>query len=221
MSITYQPYGENAILISWPNEISESNRQEIYIFNQKIQSLVPKYIIETVTAYCSLTIYLQSDCNQKALLTKLKSLQLKQKYIVNQSKLWEIPVCYDLSLGLDLKELAQQKKLSVEKVIQLHSQTIYTVDFLGFLPGFPYLSGLNPMLHTPRLKTPRQSITKGSIGIGGNQTGIYPIDSPGGWNIIGQTPLSFFDPNKPQPCFIRPLDTIKFQVINFDEFNDD
>lgn len=221
MSISYQSFGESAILISWPNKITETTRQEIYVFNQQVQSLLPKYIIETVTAYCSLTVYMKPGCNQEKLITKLKAIQLKQNEFVTHSRLWEIPVCYDLSFGLDLEELARLKKLSVEQVVQLHSQTVYTVDFIGFLPGFPYLSGLTSILYTPRLKTPRQLITKGCVAIGGNQTGIYPIDSPGGWNIIGKTPLTFFDPKNSQPCFIRPFDRIKFQAISLDQFKYD
>lgn len=219
--LTFQTFGQQAILISWPNKIDEKISKDIYLFNLKIQKLIPKFIIETVTAYCSLTVYFQFDINKKELIVILKNLYQTENTAIGKSTIWEIPVCYDLSFGLDLETLARQKKLTVQDVINYHSRTLYTVVFLGFLPGFPYLSGLNSILHTPRLSTPRISVAKGSVAIGGKQTGIYPLESPAGWHIIGRTALSFFDPNKGQPSFIKPLDKIKFVPIPLHEFNCD
>ncbi len=222
MSLKYQYFGEQAILISWPNQIDQETSLDIYRFNQKIQPLIPEIILETVTAYCSLTVYLTHGVDKEKLILKLKDIYLSKatQQEINPT-LWKVPVCYDLSLALDLKNLASQKKLNIEQVIDYHSNPTYTVEFLGFLPGFPYLSGLNPLLHTSRLTKPRECVKKGSVAIGGNQTGIYPVNSPGGWHIIGRTPLSFFDVSKNPPCFIQPLDTIKFYPIDLEEYYHD
>jgi len=219
--LTFQTFGQQAILISWPNEVNEQTSKDIYSFNLKIQKLVPQFIIETVTAYCSLTVYFQFDTDMTELIIILKDLYQANETAIQKPTTWEIPVCYDLLFGIDLENLARLKKLSIQEVINYHTQTLYTVDFLGFLPGFPYLGGLNPILHTPRLTTPRLSVANGSVAIGGKQTGIYPIDSPAGWHVIGRTPLSFFDPTIDQPCFIKPLDKIKFVSIPLHEYNHD
>lgn len=219
MSLRYEIFGECAILISWPNEICKKTSLDIYLFNQKIQQSFQKSIRETATTYCSLTVYTTSQEDRPALIKKLKNLYTENKFEYDTiPTTWKIPVCYHESFGIDLKNLAQQKQFSVQEIINYHSEVLYTVDFLGFLPGFPYLSGLNPLLHKPRLSSPRLSVAKGSIAIGGKQTGIYPIESPGGWHILGRTPLSFFDVSKVQPCFIKPLDQIKFYPISLNEF---
>ncbi len=222
MSLKYQHFGEGAILVSWPNKIDKATRLDIHHFNQKIQRQIPQLIIETVTAYCSLTVFFTGGVDKERLILELKNIYRSsdvQKEI--HSTLWQVPVCYDLPFAIDLKNLSSQKKISINEIIKYHSNPIYTVDFFGFLPGFPYLSGLNPLLFTPRLNSPRTSVEKGSVAIGGNQTGVYPVNSPGGWHIIGRAPLSFFDVSKSPPCFIQPLDQIKFYPISLEEYNRD
>ncbi len=125
-----------------------------------------------------------------------------------------IPVCYDAEFGPDLPDVAQHAGLSVEEIIRLHSQPTYLVYFLGFSPGFVYLGGLPDVLHTPRLATPRPSIVGGSVGIAGSQTGIYPMDSPGGWRLIGRTPLRMFDPGATPPTRLQPGDRMRFAAID-------
>ena len=125
-----------------------------------------------------------------------------------------IPVCYDLEFGPDLAEVAQHAGLSVDEVIRLHSSPTYLVYFLGFSPGFVYLGGLPEAIHTPRITTPRVSIAGGSVGIAGGQTGIYPIDSSGGWRLIGRTPLRMFDAEATQPTRLQPGDRMKFAPVD-------
>jgi inhibitor of KinA len=125
-----------------------------------------------------------------------------------------IPVCYDVEFGPDLLDVAQHAGLSVEEVIRLHSQPTYLVYFLGFSPGFVYLGGLPEALHTPRLATPRPSIAGGSVGIAGSQTGIYPVDSPGGWRLIGRTPMHMFNPEATPPTRLQPGDRMRFAAID-------
>src|SRR5271165_3519230 len=131
-----------------------------------------------------------------------------------------IPVCYGAEFGPDLLDVAHHAGLSVEEVVRLHSSPTYLVYFLGFSPGFVYLGGLPEMLHTPRLATPRPSVAGGSVGIAGSQTGIYPVDSPGGWKLIGRTPLRMFDPEATPPTRLQPGDRLKFSPINRVTFED-
>jgi inhibitor of KinA len=130
----------------------------------------------------------------------------------------EIPVCYDPEFGFDLDRVAEHTKLSDREIIQLHSGSEYRVACIGFVPGFPFLAGLATQLATPRRDTPRKEIPPGSVGIGGAQTGIYPLRSPGGWNLIGRTPLKLFDPLKNPPTLLHPGDRVRIRAITREEF---
>lgn len=130
----------------------------------------------------------------------------------------EIPVCYDGEFGPDLADVARHTGLSVEEVIARHSAVEYRVHCLGFAPGFPYLGGLPPELATPRRATPRQGVPAGSVAIGGAQTGIYPQSSPGGWNVIGRTPLRLFDADREPPALLKAGDRVRFRPITRGEF---
>jgi inhibitor of KinA len=130
----------------------------------------------------------------------------------------EIPVCYDGEFAFDLEDVARRAGLSPNEVVQLHSGEEYRVHCVGFIGGFPFLGGLPRQIATPRRETPRKEIPAGSIGIGGKQTGIYPIKSPGGWNIIGRTPLRLFDPQKNPPGLLRTGDRVRFRPISREDF---
>lgn len=130
----------------------------------------------------------------------------------------EIPVCYAPQFGFDLEEVARLAGVDPGEVIRLHSAAEFRVHCLGFTPGFPYLSGLPPKLTTPRRSVPRKDIPAGSVAIGGRQTGIYPIKSPGGWNVIGRTPLTLFDSKRNPPARLRPGDRVRFRSISPEEF---
>jgi len=130
-----------------------------------------------------------------------------------------IPVCYDISLGIDLPEMSNQKNISIEEIISIHTSATYNVYMLGFLPGFAYMGIVDDKIVVPRLSQPRKNVPAGSVGIAGNQTGIYPLDSPGGWNIIGQTPLRMFDINNTDPCLVKPGDKVKFVSISLEQFH--
>jgi inhibitor of KinA len=130
----------------------------------------------------------------------------------------EVPVCYDAKFALDLDEVTNHVGVSAEQVIELHSSVTYRVSCLGFTPGFPYLSGLPAELNMPRRPVPRKRVPAGSVAIGGNQTGIYPTPSPGGWNVIGRTPMRLFTPAKNPPALLCPGDTVRFRPISLAEF---
>src|SRR6266480_14582 len=130
----------------------------------------------------------------------------------------EIPVCYESEFAPDLDDVARHAQISREEVVDLHSVAEYRVACIGFVPGFPFLAGLPKKLATPRRDTPRKEIPPGSVGIGGAQTGIYPLRSPGGWNLIGRTPLTLFNPKKNPPAPLRSGDRVRFRAITREEF---
>ena len=133
-------------------------------------------------------------------------------------KIVPIPVCYGGEFGPDLANVAQLAGLSEDEVIAIHTERDYLIDMLGFLPGFAYLGGLDERLHTPRLTVPRTRIEPGSVGIGGAQTGIYPLASPGGWQIIGRTPLKPYDPDREEPILYAAGEYLRFVPITPDEY---
>src|SRR4029077_17121721 len=130
----------------------------------------------------------------------------------------EIPVCYDPEFAPDLDEVARHAQISTEQVVELHSAADYRVACIGFVPGFPFMAGLPKKIATPRRSNPRKEIPPGTVGIGGAQTGIYPLRSPGGWNLIGRTPLKLFDPSKNPPTLLQPGDRVRFRAITREEF---
>jgi inhibitor of KinA len=129
---------------------------------------------------------------------------------ISSANLVTLPVCYDEDFGPDLVDVAAHSGLTKEDVIELHSSATYVVHFLGFSPGFAYLGGLPQVLQSPRLTTPRTRVPRGSVGIAGEQTAVYPIESPGGWRIIGRTPIRLFDPQGSQPTKLQPGDKVRF-----------
>lgn len=221
-NLTYKPYGEHSILIEWPSKIDETILKDIVRFKEAIGKKNIEVIVELRHAYNSLLVIYDTVCRnfEKEVLSLkkiYKSLNNKHDIL---SKLWKIPVCYDESFGIDLRHMSEEKNLPINEIIDKHSQAIYTVYFIGFLPGFLYLGGLDEHLYMPRKSTPRLKIEKGAVAIGGTQTGIYPSESPGGWNIIGNTPVSFFDPTKESPCFANAGDRIKFVPVSLKTYED-
>ncbi|MHB1146040.1 MAG: 5-oxoprolinase subunit PxpB [Lutibacter sp.] len=219
--LTYKSLGESAILIEWPQIISKEILNDIRDFVAKIESENSENILELNFIYCSLLIIYNSKNNCfneiKNTLISLYDNELNVQ-VKSEKILWHIPVCYDEKFGIDLLYLSSEKKLVVEKIISLHCSVDYTVYGIGFLPGFLYLGGLSEKLYFPRRNSPRLKVPKGAIAIGGNQTGIYPQSSPGGWHIIGNTPISLFDVKKKSPCTITPGDEIRFIAITKEEY---
>ncbi len=216
-------------MIEWPADISEKIIQDIVAFEKKLAK--QQEIVDTIIAYNSLTVkyrnlnnysehYKYRDAFERTV-AKLKELYaMKSEKVDQKQKIWQVPVCYDLTFGLDLEEVAREKKLSVEEVIRLHSEHSYLIYFLGFQPGFLYLGGLNSKIHMPRRSNPRLRVARGSVGIGGEQTGVYPQESAGGWNLIGRSPINFFDIEKPQPCFAKAGDRVQFVPVDLDVFHE-
>lgn len=221
-NLTYKPYGERSILVEWPAVVDEKILRDIIQFKTLIETKNIKSIVELKHAYNSLLISYNVICrNFDNDVNLLKNIYKSSKSNNDtMSVLWKIPVCYDGVFGIDLEAVSIEKKLSQEVIIERHSQAIYTVYFIGFLPGFLYLGGLDESLNVPRKSTPRLQIEKGAVAIGGNQTGVYPSESPGGWNIIGNSPIEFFNPKLEHPCFARPGDKISFHSVSMKAYND-
>jgi inhibitor of KinA len=221
-NLTYKPFGERSILVEWPAVIDETILKDIVAFKTVIEENSIKPIVELKLAYNSLLIIYDSICrNLKNEVNHLENLyKLLKPHNDSVSVLWKIPVCYEVVFAIDLEAISLEKKLSKEAIIKQHFQAVYTVYFIGFLPGFLYLGGLDESLYVPRKSTPRLQIEKGAVAIGGSQTGIYPTVSPGGWNVIGNSPIDFFNPKLKQPCFAKAGDKIVFEPISLNEYKD-
>ena len=216
--LTYKLFGRSAILVEWPANISQDIIQDIISFERQVKEI--DSILDIIIAYNSLLIRYQNPIvDQELTIRQLKNKYTASSYLIKQDQfLWEIPVCYDASFGIDLEEIANKKKCSVADIVRLHTETDYLVYFIGFQPGFLYLGGLHQNLHVPRKSNPRVRVDKGSVGIGSAQTGIYPQNSSGGWNIIGKSPLNFFNMKASNPCFAKPGDRIQFVAVDLHTF---
>ena len=218
--VTYKPFGDAAILMAWQSEISVSIADDILEFEQKIKALKQANITAVIIGYSSLTIVFENRYINY--LNEVKNLKkiYKSKYtgLKKPAFIWEIPVCYDLEFGIDLQEMSKTANLEVSEITKLHAQKLYRVYFIGFLPGFLYLGGLHEQLFFERKSNPRVQVAKGSVAIGGKQTGVYPSESAGGWSIIGKTPIDFFNINLEDPCFAKAGDFIKFIAVDKDAF---
>lgn len=210
--LKYKPFGERSILIEWPQIISEKVLKSVLLCKQKLENYQFKQKVYIKSAYNSILITYDVTINNfYDEIVTLKDIFYTDFNTQKSSfKLWKIPVCYDLDFGIDLEEISKKKCIEISEIIRLHSSTIYRIYFLGFLPGFLYLGGLDNRLHFSRKNAPRLKVKKGSVAIGGSQTGIYPTESPGGWNIIGKTPIKFFSVHDENPCFAQAGDKIQF-----------
>lgn len=220
--INIKPFGVHAVLIEWPNEVSEAILNVILRFEAYLkENFLDGDNWEAVPSYNSLLLVnkLQTidftkfseqinDCYHQ-----IKEAEHKERF------LWRLPVSYDKEFGIDLDELSQKLNLSAKEIIALHTNEVYTIYGIGFLPGFLYLGGLNNTLELPRRATPRSKVFKGSVGIAGKQTGIYPQESPGGWYIIGNCSVPIFDVKREEPCFVNIGDKIQFYEISRAEYD--
>lgn len=220
--IKFAPRGDDAVQITFGSQIKEEINQEIrkYLFALKKENI--DGIREIIPSYCHLNvIYDKEKYFYEEVLDLLY--KIKEKYSVvevPEPQVVRIPVLYGGEYGPDLNNVAMHNKLTDQEVIDYHSTKEYLVYMLGFTPGFPYLGGMDERIATPRLREPREKIWAGSVGIAGSQTGIYPIESPGGWQIIGRTPLKLFDMNRKPEILLRAGNYISFYPITEKEFKE-
>lgn len=218
----YMPAGDQALVMEFGNSISEEINSKIRSMVAAIESKGVKGVVELVPTYRSLMIHynpLQVDYSE--LVERLKTLEKELGNIeLPAPQVIEIPTLYGGKYGPDIENVAKHNQLTVEEVIKIHTSREYLIYMLGFTPGFPYLGGMDERIATPRLQTPRTKITGGSVGIAGGQTGIYPIDSPGGWQLIGRTPVPLYDPQRENPILLKSGNYIIFRSIGEKEYQE-
>lgn len=217
----YLTVGDQAISVEFGNEISLEANQKVRLLASALSTYRIKGVVEWVPTYRSLLIqYNPLEISWDELRAQIKKLENSSDNQTSvQERLIEIPVCYGFQYGPDIERVAKHNEITVEAVIEKHTAPTYRVYMLGFTPGFPYLGGMDPRLATPRLEVPRTKITAGSVGIAGNQTGIYPVDSPGGWQLIGRTPLKLFNVYSVEPIVLRAGDQLRFVSISQSQYN--
>jgi inhibitor of KinA len=226
-NLNIYPLGDQALTLQLSDQIDASANQQVMQIFHHLQNHPIKAVTDIIPAYSSITIVydlaqIKPQHGFSSSFEWIKATIIQHIESINTSDLIgrhvKIPVCYDIALGLDLFELSQHSKLSIEEIIDKHSSQTYKVYMIGFLPGFPYMATVDVSIQMNRRAVPRQIVPKGSVGIAGEQTGIYPLDSPGGWQIIGQTPLNLFDISKENPCLLSPGDRVEFYAISLEEF---
>lgn len=214
--------GDSALIIELGNEISPIINYNLKKITDYLDSLNHKAIKDLLPTYRSIIVYydpmmisfdeLKEMVEKNCVVDDSQMLSVKKEII-------EVPVLYGGEYGPDIENIASHNNLTIEEVIDIHTSGEYLVYMLGFTPGFPYLGGMDKRIATPRLTTPRTKIPAGSVGIAGEQTGLYPIESPGGWQLLGRTPLNFFDSAKENPFIVAAGQYIKFKAITEEEYH--
>lgn len=213
--------GDSALNVEFKQEISPEISGLVHSCARMLEEHPIEGVIECIPTICSLMVcYNPQIISYEALCA---CLQTRLKDITGTAqetrRIVEIPVCYGGEFGPDIDFVAEHAQLSVPDVIRIHAGVDYLIDMLGFMPGFAYLGGLDKRLHTPRLQSPRTCIKAGSVGIGGAQTGIYPLPSPGGWRLIGKSPVCLYDPFRDHPILYAAGDYLRFIPISEEDFH--
>ena len=213
--------GDTSLSVEFGNAINEAINHDIRAYKIALEKADIPGIVETVPTYRSLMVhYDPSVIRYGELRKKLETLLGEMdEIVIPPSPVLEIPVLYGGEMGPDLPFVAENAGMSEEEVITIHSGTEYLIYMLGFTPGFTYLGGMSEKIAAPRLKQPRVKIPAGSVGIAGTQTGVYPIDSPGGWQLIGRTPVKMYDPDREVPILPEAGQYIKFFPVTQEEYD--
>lgn len=213
---------DRALVVHLGDQIDMSTFRAVRSLARQLEGQPPEGMIEFVPAFTTVAIYYDPLRSSEAELAFCIN-DLTTRFDLSADappRVVEIPVCYGGEFGNDLKFVAKQANLTPEEVIEIHSAGDYLVHMIGFAPGFPYLGGMSPRIATPRRETPRVKTPAGSVGIAGEQTGVYPIETPGGWQLIGRTPLALFRPQETPPTLLLPGDTVRFAPITAQQFHD-
>lgn len=220
--VTVAPCGDDMILIDF--SATPNTNQSVRVFWAKLESNRPGYCLESVAAVSTLSVVLRPEYRSTAQrriccqeLERLANDSLGEIPPAGVEKV--IPVCYEQSMAPDLARVADHTGLDTLEVVKLHSSGVYLAEVMGFMPGFAYMSGLDSRLAVPRLPTPRPVVPAGSLGITGNQCAVYPSATPGGWNLIGRSPIRLFDPLRTVPSFLELGDTVRFESISAAAFD--
>ncbi|MDQ0430703.1 inhibitor of KinA [Planomicrobium stackebrandtii] len=221
MNMTFSPLGDQAIVIELGNEINEQTEQQVRKVAALLESRQPKWMVEFIPAFVTvavfydpcLAVYDKVEMELERLLAHLG------EDIPAESRTVEIPVCYGGKFGPDLEFVAQHNKLTPREVIDIHTAGTYSVHMIGFAPGFPFIGGMSERIAAPRRDSPRIRIPERTVGIAGMQTGVYPIETPGGWQLIGRTPLRLFRPENDPPTLLLAGDKVIFKEISEDDYH--
>jgi inhibitor of KinA len=216
------PLGDSALIIEFADESSDRERLLARALSaaETLEAANIPAVLDITSAYESLAVFFDPVRIKQDMEEKIRALVASAGVRVSRKRRRiEIPVCYDDEFALDLARVASQTFLKGDAIITLHSSTEYTVACIGFVPGFPFLAGLPEKLQVPRLESPRTNVPAGSVAIANAQAGIYPFQSPGGWNVIGRTPLRLFDANANPPALLQTGDRVRFRGITRDEFD--
>jgi len=217
----YLPVGDKALLVEFGNAIDIIINRKVLALCDAVLHSKPLRVEECIPTYRSLLIYYDPwKVKYEQLVFQIKGIEQRLDELVSQMKrrTVTVPTVYGGVYGPDLSYVAEYHHLTEEEVIRIHSEKEYAVYMIGFIAGFPYLEQVADEISTPRLETPRLKVPAGSVGIAEKQTGIYSMESPGGWRLIGRTPLKLFDPSWPQPALLRPGDKVRFKPISEEEF---
>ena len=213
--------GDRGLLVELGEGIDPEVNRRVRALFMALEQDSPSWLVEAVPTYRSLLIlYDPAQAHPDQIRRHMLELRRREAEIeIPPPEVVEIPVCYGGELGPDLEYVAECHGLSPEEVVSLHSRPDYQIYMIGFTPGFPFLGGLPEELHTPRRESPRSAVPAGSVGIANAQTGIYPVTSPGGWQIIGRTPLNIFDPRRENPFLLKAGDLLRFRPISRQEYD--
>jgi len=216
----FRTAGDRGLLVEYGDVIDPDVNNKVRSMAIVMEDNPPQGVTEIIPTYRSLLIIYDPAITHPAKLQNmLETLEARLGEIkIPPPRTVEIPVCYGGDFGPDIDKVAGQNNLTVAEVIKLHCEPQYLIYMVGFTPGFPFLGGLSEKLHTPRLETPRTLVPEGSVGIANNQTGIYPIASPGGWQLIGRTPVKLFAPARRNPFLYQAGDRIKFKAISAEKY---
>ncbi|MCP4116994.1 MAG: 5-oxoprolinase subunit PxpB [Desulfobacteraceae bacterium] len=218
----FRTAGDCGLLMEFGDAIDPGINQRIRAMAGLLEEKPVPGVTEVIPTYCSvIVIYdpcVTTPATLKPLLSRMNKNLAEMK--LAEPNTVELPVCYHPTLGPDLESVAKIHGLTPEEVIEIHTRPLYPIYMIGFTPGFPYLGGLSEQLNTPRLDSPRKRVPAGSVGIANNQTGIYPIESPGGWQLIGRCPIKLFDPARKDPILLKAGDLLKFRAIDLDEYHE-
>lgn len=214
------PLGEAAVIIHCGDQLSDAVQRRVLSVCALLEKSTLPAMIEWVPSYTSVTVFYDPFISSYPELCRILLQQLNQmkESIQDKPRTVTIPVCYGGEWGPDLDYIASEHGLTPEDVIAIHTSGDYLVHMIGFAPGFPYLGGLSEQIATPRRATPRLRVEAGTVGIGGKQTGIYPVDTPGGWQCIGRTPLRLFRPEENVPSLLVAGDRVRFKQITMQDY---
>ena len=221
MNTSFSPLGDQAIVVELGNDINEQTEQLVRKVSALLENRQPEWMIEFIPAFVTVTVF-YNPCVALYDDVRMELAELLMHLgedLAADSRTVEIPVCYGGDFGPDLEFVAQRNGLTVREVIDIHTAGDYSVNMIGFAPGFPFLRGMSEKIAAPRRDSPRLRIPERTIGIAGMQTGVYPIETPGGWQLIGRTPLRLFRPEQEIPSLLRAGDKVIFREISEEDYH--